>query len=162
MSIIVIGDSGVGKSSLLDTLSKAASSDHNPFYFQPTIGNDMYRMRNSDIKMVDTPGSNTYFHYLSHIQQSKVILILYDTNNINSFLNIQHRINSILESLDLSNQILYIVGNKLDLEQKVEEKDVYEWMNKIKDKFKYVYQHKVSVKENVGCMIFYYEIIDLI
>ena len=116
--IIVIGDSGVGKSCLT---TQAVRNNFEEFY-TATVGFEFLtfnmRINNNVLKLQiwDTCGQEVYKSLISNFyRNSSLALILYAINNKDSFLHAETWLN------DLKNQAnpnvrVFLVGNKSDLE----------------------------------------------
>ena len=119
--LLVIGDSGVGKSALLQGFA-----DNKPFteLHKATIGVDF---RNKDIKheddniklqIWDTAGQEKYHDVTSSVyREAHGIIIVYDVTNSDSFENIHYWLKGIDEHADEGCKRL-LVGNKSDLDDK--------------------------------------------
>jgi small GTP-binding protein len=117
--IIIIGDSGVGKSCLaLKGIKKAFIE-----YYTPTIGFEFYtlniRINDSNIKLNiwDTCGQETYRSLInSFYRNSALAMIIYAIDDINSYNHIEEWLNEIRTKAGQEMK-LYLIGNKLDLEK---------------------------------------------
>jgi len=115
--LLVIGDSGVGKSSLLVRFSDGTFSDS----FISTIGVD-YKIKtmNADGKEIklqiwDTAGQERFKTITSsYYRAAHGIILVYDITNLDSFKNIRKWVNEINRYTSDSVQKL-LVGNKCDL-----------------------------------------------
>jgi len=115
--IIVIGDSGVGKSCLT---TQAVRNNFEEFY-QATVGFEFLtfnlRINNNVVKLQiwDTCGQEVYKSLISNFyRNSSLALILYAINNKESFQHAENWLN------DLKNQSnpdikIFLIGNKEDL-----------------------------------------------
>lgn len=114
---IMIGDSGVGKSSILNRFTEDRYSES----FISTIGID-FKVRSIDInkQMVklqiwDTAGQERYQSITqSYYRNVRGIFLVYDVTNITSFDNIK----SWIEKIEKHNQVphfITLVGNKADI-----------------------------------------------
>jgi len=117
--IIIIGDSGVGKSSLA---LKGIKQTFIEFY-TPTIGFEFYtfniRINDSIIKLQiwDTCGQETYRSLInSFYRNSALVMIIYAIDDINSYNHIEEWLNEIRTKVGQETK-LYLIGNKLDLEK---------------------------------------------
>ena len=125
LSFILIGDTSVGKKSFINTYCKKEFEDK----FLSTIGIDKeaknIKILNEEYKLTiwSTAGQER-FRCLpkKYYQNSDGIFVLFDITNKESFREISNWINDIKEN-NLSkenNNIIYIIGNKIDLEDKRE------------------------------------------
>lgn len=118
--ILLIGDSGVGKSSLL---LRFADNAYNECYIS-TIGVDFkVRMIHKESKVIklqiwDTAGQERFRTITSsYYRGSHGIIIVYDVTNIESFNNVKIWLNDISRYAG-SNVSKILVGNKSDLSNK--------------------------------------------
>ena len=121
IQIIMIGESGVGKTSLIKRYTNNIfNSNH-----LETIGIEVYNREEKinnkiiQIKFWDTAGQEI-FHSLTKnfYRKADGIIIVYDITNKESFERIQDWIKSIYDNTDTYKEIqMIIVGNKIDLEE---------------------------------------------
>ena len=116
--IIVIGDSGVGKSCLT---TQAVRNNFEEFY-QATVGFEFLtfnlRINNNVVKLQiwDTCGQEVYKSLISNFyRNSSLALILYAINNKDSFQHAENWLND-LKNQSNPNVRVFLVGNKSDLE----------------------------------------------
>ena len=116
--IIVIGDSGVGKSCLT---TQAVRNNFEEFY-QATVGFEFLtfnlRINNNVVKLQiwDTCGQEVYKSLISNFyRNSSLALILYAINNKESFQHAENWLND-LKNQSNPNVRVFLVGNKSDLE----------------------------------------------
>ena len=116
--IIVIGDSGVGKSCLT---TQAVRNNFEEFY-TATVGFEFLtfnmRINNNVLKLQiwDTCGQEVYKSLISNFyRNSSLALILYAINNSDSFKHAENWLND-LKSQANPNVRVFLVGNKSDLE----------------------------------------------
>ena len=119
--IIIIGDSGVGKSSLLKRAVKN-SFDNN---YQATIGFEFLLMhfRVNDLKVKfqiwDTCGQEMYRSLVQGFyHNSSLAIIVYNINDKKSFQNISVWLQDLRQHTDHDLPV-FLVGNKSDLEKEV-------------------------------------------
>ena len=159
---ILIGNSGVGKTSILKFLSTGVF----PQEIISTIGVDKKTLNvsveveenNKKIKkdfiisLFDTAGQEKFRSIAAtYYRGSDGILLLYDITDRNSFESIEMWINSIIESIGKkvdSKYVILLIGNKLDLvnegsaKRKVEEQEAID----ICKKFKLLWGGERSIK----------------
>ena len=161
ISIIMIGDTSVGKSTLMKKFITGTFSDS----LNPTLGVELYKKelnihdRPYLYRIWDTCGqerfrslSKSYFH------SANGIMLLFNLNSIESFDNLYLWINSIKENQ--SEEIpLVMVGTKCDLEYKVSREEIQKYVNEnsIIQKF-----YECSAKDNIGVEEPFIELADLI
>ena len=118
--MIIIGDSGVGKSSL--TL-KATKNKFDDFY-NATVGFEFYTFNvKIDDKIIklqiwDTCGQEIYRSLISSFYKNAAIaMIVYSIDREDSFKHLEYWINEIKNNSNPSTRII-LIGNKVDLEEK--------------------------------------------
>lgn len=117
--LIVIGDSGVGKSSLT---TKAAKNTFEEFY-QATVGFEFlsFNLKVNDqvikLQIWDTCGQEIYRSLISNFyRNSSLAVLVYSIDNKRSFENINHWLED-LKSQANPDVRVFLVGNKSDLEE---------------------------------------------
>ena len=149
ISIIMIGDTSVGKS----TLMKKFISGHFSDSLAPTLGIELYKKeitideKNYLYRIWDTCGQER-FRSLSktYFRNSDGIMLLFDLNSPESFENLNSWFISIKES-GCEDIPLILVGTKCDLECKLSEEDINNFVNNNKIIQNYF---RCSAKENIG------------
>ena len=118
--MIIIGDSGVGKSSL--TL-KATRNKFDDFY-NATVGFEFYTFNvKIDDKIIklqiwDTCGQEIYRSLISSFyKNSAIAMIVYSIDREESFTHLEYWINQIKNNSNPNTRII-LIGNKVDLEEK--------------------------------------------
>lgn len=115
--IMLIGDSGVGKSSIMIKYAD------NLFYsnYISTIGidfkitNEIINDKKAKLQIWDTAGQERFRSIVaSYYRGANGIIIVYDITNRQSFYNIYHWINELMEKTNRNINIL-LVGNKCDM-----------------------------------------------
>ena len=117
MKIIIVGDSGVGKTNLLERYIKNEFFESN----RNTVGVDFMAKKiqldkhSVKIQFWDTAGQEKYKSISSaYYKSTQGVILVYDVTNRASFLNIGNWLKDIKEHTD--NDIQYLlVGNKTDL-----------------------------------------------
>ena len=114
--VIFIGDSDTGKSSLSQRI---AHDSFNPTYIE-TIGVDFFikyiKISGKIIKLQiwDTAGSDRYRSITkAYYKGAKIIFLVYDVTNLNSFKNIKNWMKDI-EDFKKEKVYIVLVGNKCD------------------------------------------------
>ena len=149
ISIIMIGDTSVGKSTLMRKFISGQFSDS----LAPTLGIELYKKevtindKQYLYRIWDTCGqerfrslSKNYFH------NSDGIMLLFDLNSKNSFDNLDKWFNSIKES-GCEEIPLILVGTKCDLKNNISEELINNFINENQSIQKY---YKSSAKDNIG------------
>ena len=127
--VVLIGNSGVGKTSLFKKITTGQFSEKNI----STIGMDKKTLNleievNQDnqivkkevnVSLVDTAGEERFRSITkNYFKESDGILLLYDITNKETFKNVEGWIDSIHESLGNHNNskyLIFLIGNKTDL-----------------------------------------------
>lgn len=143
---IVAGDGGVGKTSLVYNLigkeqdvefTKGIDFEELPIKLNDNI--------NLDIVFWDL-GGQTQFRYFQNefFDKANIILLVFDLNRYTSFLNIEQQwLSLIIENNLIKSSILILVGNKSDLGQTIDEKEIQKFASE--KKMAYI---KVSAKNS--------------
>ena len=120
--IIVIGDSGVGKSCLTMKATKNIFEN----YYSPTIGFEFYtfniKIKEKIIRLQiwDTCGQEVYRSLInSFYRNSSLAILLYSITSIKSFKNLELWLNDLKVNSNPDIKI-FLIGNKKDLEEKRE------------------------------------------
>ena len=118
--LIVIGDSGVGKSCLTMKATKNIFEN----YYSPTVGFEFctfnIRIKEKTIRLQiwDTCGQEVYRSLInSFYRNSSLAILLYSIDNIRSFNNLEMWLNDIKVNSNPSIKV-FLIGNKKDLEEK--------------------------------------------
>ena len=117
LKMVLVGDSGVGKSCLL---KRFATDDWDPTYIS-TIGVDFEIMtlnlldKNVRLQIWDTAGQERFHNITtSYYRGAHCIMIVYDTTNLDSFKNVKKWYEAV-QTYANEDVALIIVGNKSDL-----------------------------------------------
>ena len=117
--VILIGDSSVGKTNLLNRFVKNEFNSQS----KPTVGVDFFsKTVTIDKKSVkaqiwDTAGQERFKAFSSaYYNGSHGAIIAYDVTNKESFENVKNWITELKTHLELSNLVVMLIGNKTDLE----------------------------------------------
>ena len=131
--IVIIGDSGVGKTNLI---SRYLKNDFKP-ETKATIGVEfsdkeyIYKNKNIKIQIWDTAGQERYRSLTSmYYKGAKGAIFVYDISSKNSFENIDKWLIEMKKTADENIKII-LIGNKCDL---IEKREVKEDDGKIKAK----------------------------
>ena len=116
--IIVVGDSGVGKS----CLTMKGTKNHFEECYYPTVGFEFFtfniRINDKNIKLQiwDTCGQEAYRSLItSFYRNASLAILVYSIDNVNSFNNIEAWLNEIKSQAN-PETIVFLIGNKIDLE----------------------------------------------
>ena len=120
--IIVIGDSGVGKS----CLTLKATKNYFENYYSPTVGFEFFtffiKIKEKCIRLQiwDTCGQEVYRSLITGFyRNSSVALLVYAIDNKSSFESMEYWLNDI-KCLGNPNVKIFMIGNKVDLDAKRE------------------------------------------
>ena len=116
--IIVVGDSGVGKS----CLTMKGTKNHFEECYSPTVGFEFFtfniRISDKNIKLQiwDTCGQEAYRSLItSFYRNSSLAIIAYAIDNENSYNNIEAWLNEIKSQANPETKV-FLIGNKVDLD----------------------------------------------
>ena len=132
--IITLGDCSVGKTSII----KRYITDTFDEDTAPTLGiTHSFKIlevgHDSKIKLsiIDTNGQEKYKYLsVSYFRHADVVLFIFNLNEPKSFSNIQEWINTYNKNNEKRALLRYLIGNKSDLEQKVEQNLIDEFAEK--------------------------------
>ena len=123
--IIVVGDSGVGKTQIINIYNnKLFQNEHNPtFSIDFQIKTLNINGIKTNIHCIDTEGSNDFSKDTgsSFVKKADAFILVYDITKVQSFNNLYRYYDDINKNLlnnleaNHKNKIIYIVGNKFDL-----------------------------------------------
>ena len=141
IKVILIGDSGVGKTNLINVSSGGAFNENEKSsltasYLKKviTINNEKYTL-----SLWDTIGQEK-LRSLSKLffKNSKIVIYVYDITNLESFKGLESWDNDVKELIEDDNIIKAIVGNKQDLylSEKVSEDTALNYASTLNAKFK--------------------------
>jgi len=141
VQLLIIGDSTVGKTSIL---SRYTNGEFNPHYLA-TVGLDFFKKdeifngKTIRIKIWDTAGQERYKSLTQgYFRNAEGIMIVYDVTNSVSFENLKYWIQSIKTHIDIDKGEVpaIIIGNKIDIfEREVKKEDAEAFAKE--QKFKY-------------------------
>ena len=162
IKIILIGESGVGKTNLINVLfgkefNPNTSTTYNSYFFE-----GIYKDTNNNeynYTIWDTAGQEQYRSLNKiFIKDAKIIICVYAINNKDTYNEIEFWINYVKEILGEDQYILALCANKSDLyeKQEVPDEDGQELANKYNIKF-----NITSALTNInGFRAFLYELIN--
>jgi len=151
MKVITLGESGVGKSSIIKRYVKNIFEDET----LSTIGLNFYykqiKLKNGKIlqfKLIDTAGQEKYKALSkSYFKNAEAVLFIFAFNSQDSFDNIKNWIELFDENRNGKTGIpKYLVGNKSDKEKEVDDGLI----NQLKEEYKDFKYYKTSAKNNDG------------
>lgn len=151
--VLLVGESGVGKSSLIRSYSKPDEAF--ALSLLPTYGIDFVNIINTvdgvrvRIQIWDTAGQERFRTLTSmHFRGTKGVLLVYDITNARSFDQLHYWLKS-MNKHDLMQEEVILVGNKCDLEKQswqVETQTGEEFARQLGLKF---YETSAKTKANV-------------
>ena len=149
-SIITLGNSGVGKTSILRRFSLNTFDENILSTIGISFGNKEIILNNNQkimLKLLDTAGQEKYKSLAkTYLKNADGVLFVFSLNEKESFDDMMNWIDLYNNNNGKSNVPRILVGNKSDLERKVE-KDV---IDKFLEKNKYLKYVDTSAKENTG------------
>lgn len=157
-SIMLIGDEGVGKTSLIERYINNNFSNEQ----RRTIGVDSYIKekqigdKNILIKLWDTVGNEKQSKIKMQFSIAQCICIISSINNRDSFEGIEAWYNKIKENCTLENTIISMLFNKVDLieERTVTEEEIIKLSEKLG-----IHYYEASAKTGEGVETFFDNII---
>ena len=120
LSVILVGDSSVGKSSILQQLTDKSLDPYGTStigidYFSPTISTETGEV---PLKIWDTAGQECYRSLAKcYYRNADIAVVVFSLTDLNSFRAVRGWVERIREYAPV-NIPIYIVGNKLDLVEK--------------------------------------------
>ena len=120
IKVVLVGDSGVGKSSLLNSLMNRYDINHT----HPTIGAAFAALKYDDpiyetvtLNLWDTAGQEKFQSLLPmYLRDADIIVFVYDTANIETLENINSKwIKTVKKSENEHKTTWMLVGNKVDV-----------------------------------------------
>ena len=156
--IITIGDSGVGKTSIIrryvhsifdeDSLSTIGVS----FSYKEVVLKDKDKVK---LKLVDTAGQEKFKSLTkSYFKNTDVVLFVFALDDKVSFNNIKEWIELFIQNNTGRKDVLkYLVGNKNDLQPEIEQNYIDDFANE--NQLKYI---STSAKDNISINELFYEI----
>ena len=137
--VITIGDSSVGKTSIIRRYIYNVFDDNTMSTIGLTFCFKEVKLKNGkkvQLKLVDTAGQEKYNALTkSYFKNVDGVLFIFDFNNLESFQNIEKWINLFEENNNGKGIPKYLIGNKSDLEKKVEQKSIDDFIAKYDYKF---------------------------
>ena len=132
IKVVLMGDSGVGKTSIVnryikDTFANNLLSTAGVCFFSKLLKfEDINETCKLDVKINfiikfniqiwDTAGQERFKSITKiYYQKSDVILFIYDITNLDSFNNLKNIYNEVKQTVDLDKIFIFVVGNKNDL-----------------------------------------------
>jgi small GTP-binding protein len=120
VKVIVLGDSGVGKSAIVQRYTSNKFDD----FYDTTIGID-FASRNvildnikAKIQIWDTAGQERFRSLTkSYMRGTRCAILIFDVCDRQTFLNIESWIGDLNETCDQYNVIKLLIGNKIDLKE---------------------------------------------
>jgi len=111
--IVILGDSSVGKSSMVRRLISNIFIEHN----ESTIGAAFCQFRKNDIlfDIWDTAGQEKYRSITPmYYRSAEIAIIVFDVSNIKSYVSVKYWIKELRRN-DINSTKIFVVGNKVDM-----------------------------------------------
>jgi small GTP-binding protein len=127
--VVIIGDPFVGKTSIIRCFNEQSI---NPFY-TPTLGASFISKdvavqdTTVNLNIWDTAGQERYRSLVpTYVRGAEAAILCYDVTSVSSFNSLDGWFNFIQNFLS-SGYLLYVVGNKIDLEPVVPRESAIQW-----------------------------------
>ena len=151
-NICLLGDSGVGKTSLCNSLVNNFFKSYSETTIGIDFGSKCFEIKhfNEILKLKwliwDTAGQENFRSLInSYVRNGTVYFILFDTKNRTSFNSINYWYNFILENSSNHN-FIYLLGNKIDeSDRKIEDSEAIQKSKELN--IKYI---SMSIKKNIN------------
>ena len=150
MNFIMIGDSQVGKSCFLMRYLRDSFSNS----FLTTVGMDkearLIKIKDEIIRLVlwDTAGQERFRSIpIKYYQNADGVLILFDLNNKNSFINVNNWAEDYKKNTNKNKTNIFLIGNKLDLTREVTKEEA---IQKAKELGASYYEVSCKTNENIN------------
>jgi small GTP-binding protein len=162
-SILLLGDSCVGKTSLISRYANGIFKDE----YIATVGLDFVSKqeiindKNINVKLWDTAGQERYKALTpSYLRGADGVVLVFDVTNSETFDNLKFWLDSLKNNLGENNSLLPVVinGNKIDIDDRDISKDD---ANKFAQENNYKY-FETSAKSGVGVDELFREIVNQI
>ena len=142
IKVILIGDSGIGKTNLINTSVGMQFSDKLKPTISPSYNVKIFEIEGKKyrLNLWDTAGQEKYVKVTKlFFKGSGIIILVYDITNKESFKSLENW-HQMSEDIIESEHIYGLVGNKNDLylDSKVSAKEVQDFAQSIKTKYKIV------------------------
>ena len=118
IKIILLGESGVGKTSIINSFNNGAFNDNRESTASCSQITKQIEIKNKkySLNIWDTAGQEKYRSLNTiFIKDAKIIILVYDISSKNSFSELNYWYDFIHEQINFKNIILGIIGNKSDL-----------------------------------------------
>ena len=147
--VITLGDSGVGKTSIINRYTKNVFNDNTASSVGVSFSiKELYFNKNQKfkLKLLDTCGQEKYNAITkTYLKNSDAVLFVFAANDKDSFDNIKDWMNLFNEQKSLKDIPHILLGNKSDLEGEIDENLIKEFCDT--NQIKYM---KVSAKKKVN------------
>ena len=128
--VILLGDSGVGKTSIMQRFV-SQNFDHS---MESTIGASFFstvistKLGRTTLNIWDTAGQEKYKSLLStYSRDANAVILVFDLTSQKSFEDIESWLNELYKYTKKESVLIFVVGNKTDLEATVPEITVQQW-----------------------------------
>ena len=159
LKILLVGNAGVGKTSLIYRITENKFNDNCPSTIGVEFNNKVLNVNsvNHTIKILDTSGQERYQNITkSYFRFVEGIFIVFDLSDEESFNSLEKWIEKIKEVVEEPNII--ILANKCEIfDVKVEDDQIKDFS--FRNQIKII---KISVKENINIKDAFYDMINLI
>lgn len=123
--VVLLGNTAVGKTSIFNrVISQSYTEDgvsNTSAYFRSKIFTVEGYDQELKMNLWDTAGQERYFSLTKmYVQDAVCVVLVYDTTYADSLEGVRQWYQLVQEHLDMSRTIIALVGNKCDLQDKIE------------------------------------------
>ena len=158
--IITLGDSGVGKSSIIKRFYNNTFDDNTATSIgMNTVIKEIYfNKQKIKLKLIDTCGQEKYRSLTkSYLKNVNAVFFVFSFNDIESFNNINSWIEIFKENYSINEIPHMLLGNKCDLKKEVDDDIIKEYVKF--NNFKYI---QTSAKDNINIKDSFEEIVRML
>ena len=141
IKIILLGESGVGKTNLINTITGKGFDSNSRSSLTSSYSKKVIKIDNKDYTYIlwDTAGQENYRSLNKiFIKNSKIVIFVFSIESKRSFEELEYWIETTQNELESGEYIAGIAGNKIDLvdKQQVEEEEAKNYAQKHNMKFR--------------------------
>ena len=144
IKVILVGDSGVGKTNLINTSIGLEFNKNNDSTISSSFNTKQLKIYNKkyNVHLWDTAGQEKYRNVAKlFFEGAKIAILVYDITDQKTFISLEDWYNICEETINQDIGAIYgVIGNKIDLymENEVDEGEAKEFSKKINADFKLV------------------------
>ena len=141
IKVILVGDSGVGKTNLINTSIGLNFIENNESTNTSSFFNKQFTIKDKKyyINLWDTAGQEKYRNVTKlFFKGAEIVILVYDISNLETFNSLEYWYETCENIID-TEHIYGVIGNKIDLfgQEEVNEEKIKEFSQKKKAKFQY-------------------------